>query len=96
MKANADFKYATDADSEAQFRSWCESAAVPCQKYSARADMTSGTTIGPLSSALTGIRTVDVGSPLLAMHSIRETAGAYDHDFMIAALRRFYKAGPGD
>jgi aspartyl aminopeptidase len=56
--------------------------------------MTPGTTIGPLSAALTGMRTVDVGSPLLAMHSLRETAGSYDHDFMTAVLRRFYEAGP--
>lgn len=94
VKANANFKYATDADSEARFRAWCEGAAVPCQKFAVRADMTPGSTIGPLSAALTGIRTVDVGSPLLAMHSIRETAGAYDQDFMIAALRRFYEKGP--
>lgn len=94
IKTNAAFKYATDAETEARFRSLCDEAAVPCQKYSARADMAPGSTIGPLSSALTGMRTVDVGSPLLAMHSIRETAGAYDHDFMIAALRRLYEAGP--
>ena len=95
IKSNAAFKYATDAESEARFRAWCEDAAVPCQKFSVRADMTPGSTIGPLSSALTGIRTVDVGAPILAMHSIRETAGAYDHDFMTAALRRFYEKGPG-
>ena len=95
VKANANFKYATDADSEARFRAYCEDAAVPCQKFIVRADMTPGSTIGPLSSALSGIRTVDVGSPLLAMHSIRETAGSYDHDFMTAALRRFYEQGPG-
>jgi aspartyl aminopeptidase len=95
IKSNAAFKYATDAEGEARFRSLCEGAAVPFQKYSARADMTPGSTIGPLSSALTGVRTVDVGSPLLAMHSIRETAGSYDHDFIIAVLRRFYEAGPG-
>ncbi len=95
VKANANFKYATDADSEARFRSCCEDAAVPCQKFAVRADMTPGSTIGPLSAALTGIRTVDVGVPLLAMHSIRETAGSYDHDFMTAALRRFFERGPG-
>ncbi|HOX12374.1 MAG TPA: M18 family aminopeptidase [Spirochaetia bacterium] len=95
VKANANFKYATDAESEARFRACCEDAAVPCQKFAVRADLTPGSTIGPLSSALSGIRTVDVGSPLLAMHSIRETAGSYDHDFMTAALRRFYEKGPG-
>ncbi|HSV56577.1 MAG TPA: hypothetical protein VLH39_05645, partial [Magnetospirillaceae bacterium] len=95
VKASAAFKYATDAESEARFRSWCEEAAVPCQKFSTRADMIPGSTIGPMTSALTGMRAVDVGSPLLAMHSIRETAGTYDHDFMIAALRRFYERGPG-
>jgi aspartyl aminopeptidase len=59
-----------------------------------RADLAPGTTIGPISSALLGVRTVDVGVPMLAMHSARETAGSHDHDSMISALRAFYAAGP--
>jgi len=53
-----------------------------------------GTTIGPISSALLGVRTIDVGVPMLAMHSARETAGSYDHNMMIAALKALYDLGP--
>lgn len=94
VKANANVRYATDAIGEAAFRACCEAAGVPCQRFRMRADLSPGTTIGPISSALLGVRTVDVGVPMLAMHSARETAGAYDHDHMIAALGRFYADGP--
>ncbi len=94
IKANAGFKYATDAVSEAAFRSFCAVAKVPCQAFRTRSDMTPGSTIGPMTSTLIGIRTVDVGHPLLAMHSIRETMGALDHGHMIAALGAAFAAGP--
>ncbi|MBU0929233.1 MAG: M18 family aminopeptidase [Spirochaetes bacterium] len=94
VKANANVRYATDAVGEAVFRSLCESEGVPCQRFRMRADLAPGTTIGPISSALLGVRTVDVGVPMLAMHSARETAGSYDHDHMIRALSAFYAAGP--
>ena len=86
VKVNANLRYATDAEAEGRFRLFCEQAGVPCQKFMSRADMAPGSTIGPLSSSLTGIRTVDVGAPLLSMHSIRETGGALDHEMMTAAL----------
>jgi len=94
VKANANVRYATDALGEAAFRALCRDAGVPCQRFRMRADLAPGSTIGPVSSALLGVRTVDVGVPMLAMHSVRETAGAYDHDSMIAALSAFYASGP--
>jgi aspartyl aminopeptidase len=94
VKANANFKYATDAAGEARFRGFCAEAGVPCQKFMTRADMTPGSTIGPISAAHTGIATVDVGAPLLSMHSIRETAGRRDHAMMIAALERHFSTSP--
>ena len=94
IKSNANVRYATDAVGEAMFKGFCLSAGVPCQRFRMRADLAPGTTIGPISAALLGVRTVDVGVPMLAMHSARETAGTFDHDYMIAALREFYVAGP--
>jgi len=94
VKANANVRYATDALGEAAFCACCETAGVPCQRFRMRADLVPGSTIGPVSSALLGVRTVDVGVPMLAMHSIRETAGSFDHDAMIRALGVFYAAGP--
>lgn len=94
IKANANVRYATDAIGEAAFRTWCAAAGVPSQRFRMRADLAPGSTIGPISAAHLGVRTVDVGVPMLAMHSARETAGSYDHDYMIVALAGFYTAGP--
>lgn len=95
VKANANNRYATDAAGEAAFRACCQAAGAPCQRFRMRADLVPGSTIGPVSSALLGARTVDVGVPMLAMHAARETAGSLDHGYMIAALAEFYEAGPG-
>jgi aspartyl aminopeptidase len=77
--------------SEAQFMAYCQQADVPFQKYAHRGDLACGSTIGPISSSKLGIRTVDVGNPMWAMHSIRESAGVDDHGFMIKALGCFFK-----
>jgi aspartyl aminopeptidase len=90
VKANANFRYATDAQTEARFRLLCESAGVSCQKLQSRADLSPGSTIGPMSSSLTGMPTVDVGAPLLSMHAIRETAGVRDHEAMTAVIGALY------
>jgi aspartyl aminopeptidase len=64
----------------------CARAGVPCQQYAHRTDLGCGSTIGPIVAARLGIPSVDVGSPMWAMHSIRESAGVLDHGYMIAAL----------
>ena len=72
------------------FINWCEQAGAPYQKYSHRTDIPCGSTIGPMSSARLGIRTVDVGCPMWAMHSARESAGVLDHEYMIKVLGCFF------
>jgi aspartyl aminopeptidase len=89
IKVNANRRYSSESVSEAMFANWCEQAGVPCQKYSHRTDLPCGSTIGPIASASLGIRSVDVGNPMWAMHSVRESAGVLDHDYMIKALRCF-------
>ncbi|MDR2187425.1 MAG: M18 family aminopeptidase [Azonexus sp.] len=86
IKSNANQRYSTTADSAARFMGFCAAASVPCQHYAHRADLGCGSTIGPLVAARLGVASVDVGSPLWAMHSIRESAGVLDHAAMIAAL----------
>ncbi|MDD5412324.1 MAG: M18 family aminopeptidase [Methylobacter sp.] len=90
IKVNANHRYSSESVSEAMFAEWCEQVAVPYQKYSHRSDLPCGSTIGPITSAKLGIRTVDVGNPMWAMHSIRESAGVFDHDYMIRVMKRFY------
>jgi aspartyl aminopeptidase len=86
IKSNANQRYATQAETAARFMGLCEQAGVPCQQYSHRSDLGCGSTIGPIVAAGLGIASVDVGAPLWAMHSARESAGALDHDYMITAL----------
>lgn len=92
IKLNANLRYASESISEALFALWCEEAGVPYQQYSHRCDMPCGSTIGPISSARLGIRSVDVGCPMWAMHSLRESAGVLDHGYMIQVLRQFFNA----
>ena len=92
IKINANHRYATECLAEAQFISYCKQAGIPSQKYAHRGDLPCGSTIGPIASAKLGIRTVDVGNPMWAMHSIRESAGVHDHHFMIRALNCFFRS----
>lgn len=86
IKSNANQRYSTSADTAARFMAICERAGVPCQQYAHRTDLGCGSTIGPIVASRLGIPSVDVGSPMWAMHSIRESAGVLDHGYMIAAL----------
>ncbi len=91
VKMNANQRYATDALAAEDFADTCHRAGAPFQAYMARADIQPGTTIGPISSSRLGVRTIDVGHPLLAMHAIRETIEGSDHRAMIEVLREFFK-----
>jgi aspartyl aminopeptidase len=91
IKYNANYRYSTTAESAAYFANICEKAGVPYQKMTNRSDMKSGSTIGPMTSAALGIKSVDIGNPMWAMHSTRETAGTLDHNYVIKAFKEFYK-----
>ncbi|PIP72041.1 MAG: M18 family aminopeptidase [Nitrospinae bacterium CG22_combo_CG10-13_8_21_14_all_47_10] len=91
VKSNAGQRYATEGVSSAWFEGLCQKAKVPVQKYVVRSDLGCGSTIGPITAANLGIRTVDVGNPMLSMHSIREMAGAKDHELLIRAFKEFFR-----
>jgi aspartyl aminopeptidase len=90
IKVNANQRYSTSSGSGALFADCCEQAGVPYQRYSHRNDLGCGSTIGPIASSKLGISCVDVGCPLWAMHSIRESAGVSDHHYLIRAMRHFF------
>ena len=86
IKHNANQSYATDAATGAWFAARAADAGVPVQHFVTRADLPCGSTIGPLTATRLGVPTVDVGSPMLAMHSCRELASAEDVPLMVAAM----------
>lgn len=95
IKINVNQSYATDGESWASFERWAEEADVRTQRFVIRSDLGCGSTIGPITAAELGIRTVDVGNPMLSMHSCREVAATSDVPKMIAVLKRFLQSGTG-
>ncbi len=91
LKINASQSYATDGPAAAVFEAACQAESVKPQRFVSRSDMPCGSTIGPISAARTGIRTVDVGNPMLSMHSCRETSGTRDVDPMIRVMKRLFR-----
>jgi len=91
IKISASQSYTTDSNSDAVYEEICKIAGVPVQKFVNRSDERGGSTIGPISSTHLDIRSVDMGSPILAMHSIRELAGVLDHTYVTKSFEEFYK-----
>ncbi len=89
IKGNANQRYATTAETAARFKQVCQKAGIPVQNFVSRSDLACGTTIGPHLAASLGINTIDIGNPMLSMHSAREMGGSEDHGMMIRALRMF-------
>jgi aspartyl aminopeptidase len=96
IKWNANQRYASDAITGGFFRSLCKRADLTSQDFVMRNDMSCGSTIGPLTAAEIGVKTVDVGVPTLAMHSIRETAGSNDVDALQRIMLRFFSLDSKD
>ena len=90
IKYNANQRYTTDAVSGAVFQAICQEAGVPVQRYSNRADLPGGSTLGNISTAHLSVPTVDIGLPQLAMHSVCETAGAADTDYLVNAMTAYF------
>ncbi len=90
IKINANQRYASNSETAGLFRMLAEQAGVPVQSFVVRSDMACGSTIGPITAGATGIRTLDIGVPQLAMHSCRELAGTRDAKDLCLVLTRFY------
>ena len=93
LKLNANQSYATDARSGGWFAARCAELDVPVQHFVTRADLPCGSTIGPLTAMRLGLSTVDVGSPMLGMHSCRELASSADVPLMVQAMTACFETG---
>ncbi|MBE6052393.1 MAG: M18 family aminopeptidase [Clostridium sartagoforme] len=90
LKSAASGSYSTDSYNAAIFEGLCASANVPYQKFFNRSDVRGGTTIGPITSSLLTIPVMDMGAPLLSMHSIRELASVKDNEYTIKLFTEFF------
>ena len=91
VKVNANQSYASNSESVALFKQAAASAKVSLQSFVTRTDLPCGSTIGPLTATALGVRTVDVGVPTFAMHSIRELCGVDDAHALLRTLSTFLK-----
>lgn len=91
IKYNANQKYTTDAVSSAYFQALCRRLEIPYQSFFNRSDMAGGSTLGNISNKKISVDTVDIGLPQLAMHSPYETAGSRDTEYLIFAMKEFYR-----
>ncbi len=90
IKFNAAQKYASDAVSASVFAEVCKEAGVPCQRFVNHSDVAGGSTLGNILASSLPVRGVDMGNPILGMHSARETGAVADHLYCIRAFGRFY------
>lgn len=91
IKLSANMRYTTDSNSAAVYAAICKEAQVPVQYFVNKSDEVGGSTIGPISSSHLEMRCVDMGTPVLAMHSIRELGGVLDHTYVTKSFVEFYK-----
>ena len=91
IKTNTQQRYATTPATAAMFAELCREEDVPVQHYAHRTDLPCGSTIGPITSTLLGIATVDVGNAMLSMHSAREMGGSRDPELMTRVLARYLR-----
>ena len=90
IKENSCQKYATDCEAIAIVQQICDMHGIPYQKVANRSDIPGGSTLGPVLSAHLPIKAVDLGVPLLAMHSARELMGTADQESLVRLLTAFY------
>ena len=90
IKYNAAQKYASDAVSGAIFAEICREAGVPSQRFVNHSDVAGGSTLGNILASSLPLKGVDMGNPILAMHSARDTGSCADHVFCIKAFTKFY------
>lgn len=90
IKVNANQRYASNSETISRFKLLCKQSDVPYQSFVTRTDMQCGSTIGPITATKIGVKTIDVGLPTFAMHSIRELAGKSDAYMLYGVLKNYF------
>jgi len=90
IKVNANQRYASNSQTVSLFKLLCKQSKVPYQSFVTRTDIGCGSTIGPITATKIGVKTLDVGLPTFAMHSIRECAGDKDAYMLYKVLKQFF------
>lgn len=91
IKNNVNQRYATNSETSSLFRRLCANCGVAVQSFVVRSDMACGSTIGPITASAIGVKTLDIGVPTFAMHSIRELAGSRDSFDLHTVLRNYFE-----
>ena len=91
IKVNANQRYATNSETSSYFKHLCQQCDIPVQVFVTRSDLGCGSTIGPITASEIGVKTLDIGLPTFAMHSVRELAGAKDTLALRHVLSAYYQ-----
>jgi len=91
VKISSNFRYTSDSESSAYFEGLCQKAGVPVQHFVNHSNQRGGSTIAPITAGRLGIQSVDIGNPMLSMHSIKELCGVMDHYHLIQVFKAFYQ-----
>jgi aspartyl aminopeptidase len=91
IKMSASQTYTSDSVSSSIYEELCKRAGIPVQKFVNKSDERGGSTIGPISSTHVNLRSVDMGTPILGMHSVRELGGVLDHSYVTKSFIEFFK-----
>ena len=92
LKFSARQSYTTDGYTGAYVRALCEKEGIPCQIFVNHSDQPGGSTLGNISNSHISIKTADIGLAQLAMHSVYETAGAKDVEWLRKFSKAFYES----
>ncbi len=90
IKISSNFRYTSDSESAAFFEMLCRKAQVPVQRFVNNSNERGGSTIAPITAGKLGIKSVDIGNPMLSMHSIKELCGVKDHHYLIKVFKEFF------
>ena len=90
IKEASSQSYATDSEAVAVFQQICRREGIPWQKFVNRSDQPGGSTLGAVSAAFLPVPVVDIGIPLLAMHSAVELMGKDDMEALSRCITAFF------